>query len=327
MPWTLTQVRPTRRPRSAQAPRAVLAGNKATGNGLTISWLNANSQVGRQTVEILPLPGVSVPTTIKDSELIESLHQFVTTWKLLGKGFPQVDHTDGPGLAIRWAGTSFPFYNLIFLNERISDHRVLRARTQEASDYLRHSSQGGLFVVFPDCLSGSAKGNLTEILAEAKLVATIPATGMAGNIFPLKAPGHARLRFVRIKDDATIRTFAELNCAAYNLPMETAVSVSKEHSLWKDHSHGYLAYEGDKAVATATAIVNEDCLFLFLVATLPEAQRKGYGEAVVRYALQKAHEITGLQRTVLHATETGYPIYSRLGYHPTAKVLLCTLQP
>ncbi|MCU1248212.1 MAG: GCN5-related N-acetyltransferase [Edaphobacter sp.] len=268
-----------------------------------------------------------MPLPSNDAELSESLHQFVTTWKLLGKEFPHADQTDRPGLAISWADTSFPFYNILFLNEPVSDAQVLKSKAQEASDYLQVKSHGGLFVVFPDYLSGSAKENFTEILAEAKLVAAIPATGMAGNIFPLEAKGHPKLRFVRIEDDATIQTFAELNCAAYNLPMETAVSVVKDHSLWKDHAYGYLAYEGDKAVATATAIINEGCLFLFLVATLPEAQRKGYGEAVVRYALQTAHEATGLQRTVLHATEAGYPIYARLGYHPTTKLFLCMLQP
>ena len=40
--------------------------------------------------------------------------------------------------------------------------------------------------------------------------------------------------------------------------------------------------EGDKPVSTATVTINEGRLFLFLVATMPEARRKGYGEAVVR---------------------------------------------
>ena len=97
----------------------------------------------------------------------------------------------------------------------------------------------------------------------------------------------------------------------------------KEHTLWHEHAYGFVAYEGDKPVSTATAIINEGCLFLFLVATMPEARRKGYGEAVVRHALQTAHEATGISRTVLHATEAGYPLYFRLGYHPTAKFMGC----
>jgi GNAT superfamily N-acetyltransferase len=79
-------------------------------------------------------------------------------------------------------------------------------------------------------------------------------------------------------------------------------------------------------VSTATAIINEDCLFLFLVATSPDVRRKGYGEAVVRHALQTAYEETGIRRTVLHATEDGYPLYLRLGYRPTGKFMGCMLE-
>jgi hypothetical protein len=38
-------------------------------------------------------------------ELDESLHQFVTIWKLIGRRFPQVDQTDRLGLAITWPDT------------------------------------------------------------------------------------------------------------------------------------------------------------------------------------------------------------------------------
>jgi ribosomal protein S18 acetylase RimI-like enzyme len=65
---------------------------------------------------------------------------------------------------------------------------------------------------------------------------------------------------------------------------------------------------------------------LFLVATAPEARRKGYGEAVVRLALQTAYEATGISRTVLHVTEAGYPLYLRLGYYPTVKFMGCMLE-
>jgi hypothetical protein len=59
-----------------------------------------------------------------------------------------------------------------------------------------------------------------------------------------------------------------------------------------------------------------------LVFTIPghrrknaDTQRKGYGEATVRCALHAAYEATGLKRTSLHATDAGFPIYQRVGYH------------
>jgi hypothetical protein len=66
-------------------------------------------------------------------ELVESLHQFRTAWRLIGKPFPKVDSTDRPGLAISWPNTSFRFYNSIFLTERLTDDHVLQDRVQEAA--------------------------------------------------------------------------------------------------------------------------------------------------------------------------------------------------
>jgi predicted GNAT family acetyltransferase len=55
-----------------------------------------------------------------------------------------------------------------------------------------------------------------------------------------------------------------------------------------------------------------------LVATAPEAQLKGYGEATTRKALFEGAKATGLTRTALHATMAGAPVYQRIGYRKVA---------
>jgi GNAT superfamily N-acetyltransferase len=206
------------------------------------------------------------------------------------------------------------------------DVQVLQDRVRQAATYLRARRNRGLFVVCLDNVSGPAKKSLSTVLAEAKFVQAIPMTGMAGDILPMEAPGHPELRFERILDGGMIEEFARLNCIAYGVPVEASHSLVKEHTLWHAHAYGFVAYEGHKPVSTATAIINEGCVFLFLVATMPEARRKGYGEAVVRHALQAAYAATGIRRTVLHATEAGYPLYLRLGYDPTVKFMGCMLE-
>jgi len=260
-----------------------------------------------------------------NAELDESLSQFISIWKLIGRPFPQVDQIDQPGLAISWPATRFPFYNAVFLSEHLADAKVLRNRVQKAAAYMRARPSRGLFIVCLDNVSGDAKDSLASILAQSEFVQAIPMTGMAGDILPMEAPGHPALRFERILNDVTIGDFAELNCVSYDVPVETSRSLVKEHTLWRDHAYGFVAYEAGKPVSTATAIINEGSIFLFLVATAPDARRKGYGEAVCRHALQTAHQATGIRRSVLHATEAGYPVYLRLGYQPTVKFMGCML--
>jgi hypothetical protein len=80
---------------------------------------------------------------VANMELVESLHQFITIWRLIGKPFPQVDSTDRLGLAISWPNTSFPFDNSLFLTEQLTDARVLQDRVQEAAAYMRARPYGG----------------------------------------------------------------------------------------------------------------------------------------------------------------------------------------
>jgi GNAT superfamily N-acetyltransferase len=272
------------------------------------------------------------PTTAEQettTEIAESLHQFISIWKLIAKPFPQADQRDRPGLAISWADISFPFYNSLFLTEEISDAKLLERRIGEAAAYMRAHSHRGWFVFCMDSLRGRAKEDVWEILAKEGLTPSIPITGMAGDLLPLDSPDPLipqTLRFVRVTDDKTIKDVIDLNCVAYHLPIESGHSLLGEDTLWKEHAYGFVAYERDIPLSTATVIVNEGCLFVFLVATAPEARRKGYADAVVRHALQTAYAATGIKRTVLHASEAGYSVYKRIGYHPTAKFMGCLLE-
>src|SRR5258708_8346078 len=119
--------------------------------------------------------------------------------------------------------------------------------------------------------------SLPRILAKAKFVQAIPMTGMAGDILPMEALGHPALRFQRILDDSTIQDLAKLNCVSYDVPVETSLSLVKEHTLWHEHAYGFVAYQGNKPVSTATAIVNKHCLFLFLSPPIPQSSPKRYG--------------------------------------------------
>ena len=56
-----------------------------------------------------------------------------------------------------------------------------------------------------------------------------------------------------------------------------------------------------------------------LTCLYPDARGKGYAQTIVRHSLQRAHEATGFTRTLLHATNAGYPVYGRLGYRAAAQ--------
>jgi len=55
---------------------------------------------------------------------------------------------------------------------------------------------------------------------------------------------------------------------------------------------------------------------VYSVGTLPGKRRRGYAEALMREVLDRVHAETGVERTILQSTRTGFSMYSRMGYRP-----------
>jgi hypothetical protein len=113
-------------------------------------------------------------------ELAESLQQFITVWKKIGRPFTLVDQTDRPGLAITWPDTPFPFYNALFLTESLTDAQILQARLQQAEAYMRARSNGGL----PLSLPGGDRPRRTEKRVWRSGSATCSADRLCSNWHP-----------------------------------------------------------------------------------------------------------------------------------------------
>lgn len=256
----------------------------------------------------------------KKTEARESMEQYLSVWKKLVGELPDPDLEDRPGLSISWADNAFPFWNAVFLNEQLADADVLASRLQDAASYMRQKRHSGLLYIFEDSLSASTKANLPQILKSTGLHPALPITGMAGDLFPLAAPSHPTLRIERVTDETGLLAYAQVNCAAYGFPLEAAQTALKGSELWKQ-SFTYMGYANGRPVTTASAIVNGGALYLALVATIPEARGNGYAETIVRHALHNAHQATGLTRSILHATDAGFPVYRRVGYQATARIM------
>ena len=128
---------------------------------------------------------------------------------------------------------------------------------------------------------------------------------MSGDFLPIPEPNHPRLRFVRVTTEDELMAYADLNSRAYGMPLEAGRDGLGGSALWKSGMYTFLGLEDGVPVSAAATVETNGCLFLALVATAPEAQRKGYGEATVRKALFEGAKATGLTRTVLHATMAG----------------------
>jgi GNAT superfamily N-acetyltransferase len=255
------------------------------------------------------------------SEIVEANVQYASMWKVLAGDRPRADLVDRPGMAVCWADSPFPFWNALFLTEQSISAETLRLRLNDAAVYMQKKRHDGLVYICEEYLTGAAKSTLPGILDDARLEFALPITGMVGDILPVEATALPLLRFERATNDRILQDYADMNSEGYGFPLEAGRAGLEGSQFWKEVAFAYVGYVKDLPVSAAAAIVNDGLLYLALVATRPQAQRQGFSEATVRYALSEAHKATGLRRTLLHATDAGAPVYRRVGYHRTMNML------
>ncbi|CAM5533416.1 MULTISPECIES: GNAT family N-acetyltransferase [Streptomyces] len=255
------------------------------------------------------------------AESIESVEQLATAWRtLVLDRDTDADVRDLPGIAVRWVDSRFSFWNCLALTDVGAGAELVRHRLNQAADIMRAKKHPGYLWLFEDLLDDEARSVFRTAAERAGLRYAFPGTGMAGDLLPVPDPVHPDLTFVRVSTDEQLQAYADLNSRAYGFPLEDGREGLVGSMLWKSEVYAYLALRGDTPVACAATLEADGRLFVAFVATDPQWQRRGYGEAVTRKALYEGHQATGLTRATLHATAAGAPVYPRIGFKPNSPI-------
>ncbi|MEU1011794.1 GNAT family N-acetyltransferase [Streptomyces sp. NPDC005890] len=251
------------------------------------------------------------------TESIESMEQLAVVWRaMVLDRDPGADVRDLPGIAVRWADCRFSFWNCVTLTDVDADAALVEERLGQAADIMRSKKHPGFLWLFEGLLDEEARAGVRAAAGRAGLEYAFPGTGMAGDLLPVPQPSHPDLTFVRVTTDEQLQAYADLNSRAYGFPLEDGRDGLLGSALWKNQVHAYLGLRDDVPVTCAATVEADGRLFVVLVATAPEWQHRGYGEAVTRKALYEGARATGLTRATLHATAAGAPVYPRIGFKP-----------
>ena len=85
------------------------------------------------------------------------------------------------------------------------------------------------------------------------------------------------------------------------------------------HWRRFVGFVGGRPVSTATLFSAAGASGLYLVATVPEARRRGYAGALTRHALAAARSDGGTV-AVLQATREGHHLYRNLGFDECCEI-------
>ena len=243
-----------------------------------------------------------------------SLRQFSQAWRLMCTLAPAPQIVTGDGIEYIFSGCPVAFFNVALVTGRAVDDERLRTHAEAASAWAADKGVPWLLVVTHETLTPGV--DAAAVLDRAGFVALMPLTGMvATQVTPIAAP--SGLELMVPQDDAACAAAVDVNSAAYNMDLEAAKALVGRRAFWNGHFI-VLGQADGRPASTAAVMMVDGLRYVALVATDPGYQRRGFGDAAMRRALELSAAAHGEVPTVLHATEAGRPVYERMGYVPIA---------
>lgn len=219
-----------------------------------------------------------------------------------------------PGVAISCSGFEYSMFNAAVVTEAVENESTLDLRLKIAATYYSSRRLPWSLWICQDWLAKPVRRRLEDVCYRNFLhcVTEMPAMEaerLAPPIRPLPA-----LCIRSVNDSRTRTDFSQIMMTAFAIPSRTCRGIYEAEETWGGSFAGYVGYLDGEPVASTAIVAEAGVAGLYAVATLPGYRRKGYGEAIIRHALEQCRRETGIETTVLQSSESGYALYERMGY-------------
>jgi ribosomal protein S18 acetylase RimI-like enzyme len=241
------------------------------------------------------------------------------SFRILAAGRPGGEIRETPGVFIAHAGVTFQMFNAAFLSAPVSSELELARRIADAAVFFQARGAPWAFWLCRGWLSKGLERRARLIFQKHGLRHVSEMPGMIAEEIGPPARRLPELDVRRVECEHSRRVFCEVGSACFHVPLAWFQEVFDTECIWTDFE-GYVGLLRGEAVSTAAVVVTGNVLGVYNVATLPEHRRRGYGEAVMRFALDRARERSGSSRTILQSTQQGLRLYERIGYRTVTAV-------
>ena len=247
----------------------------------------------------------------------DTVRLFADAWKVMVGRLPSPRIEEADGVVSCFGNVPLMFLNISIVDRPAATPQELRRLLDTAAAHRATCAHPAGVLVREDWLPAGWE----DVVKGAGLAVALPMTGMEADelLPPRRSPPALEIR--RVVDDATARDLAHVNAHAYHMPPDLFDCISNMR-LWHPDSCGYVGYIDGTAVSAAAAFPVNGTVYVALVATLPDAQGKGYAESVMRRAVTHGQQAMGTTRTTLHASDMGMPVYRAMGYRPGPRLIL-----
>jgi ribosomal protein S18 acetylase RimI-like enzyme len=241
------------------------------------------------------------------------------SFRVVAAGRVQGEVRELPGVSIAAAGVTFQMFNSAFFSAPITSEAELRQRIYLAMSHFNVRGLEWACWVCEDWMDPRTRRRSRQIFERQGLRHSVDLPGMvAERILPPSKP-LPTLEVRRVGDIATREAFCAIGSVCFHVPLVWFREVFDNRQVWSRFA-AYVGYHNEDPVSTAAIVLGGDAMGVYNVATIPGQQRRGYGEAVMRYALAETRREHGLERSILQSTPAGYRLYERMGYRQITRV-------
>ncbi len=224
-----------------------------------------------------------------------------------------------PGVSVASSGVTFQMFNAAFLSAPVNGDGELAQRILVPAMHFNSRRLDWAYWVCEDWMNPRARRSARRVFERYGLRHSVDLPGMVAEEIRPPAKPLPSLRVRRVSDGPTRDAFCAIGSVCFHVPLPWFQEVFESPAVWENFA-AYVGYADEEPVTTAAIVVGGGALGVYNVATLPGRQRQGFGEAVMRYALDDARARLGIRPSILQSTPAGLRLYERMGYRKLTTV-------
>jgi ribosomal protein S18 acetylase RimI-like enzyme len=252
---------------------------------------------------------------VPDDEAHLVARNLLEALRFFGQARADAEIRDLPGVSLIFCGLNYAAFNAALQAQPIEgDARELSRLIDLSAEHFDARSLRWTYWLCDDFLKKALRHEAPRVFRRHGLRHLTEAPGMyAARLAPAMRTLPA-LDVRPVGDEPTRAAFAEVMSTAFEIPHSVSLSVYGAERAWRGTFQGYVGYSKGRAVTTAAAVITDDVIGLYSVATLPQHRRLGFAESIMRQVVHDAQRTHGVSRTVLQATSSGFSLYEAMGY-------------
>ena len=223
------------------------------------------------------------------------------------------DTADLSGVTANSCGVDLAVFNAALLTAPATYAQLEKAVTACASHY-RGRRLGWSFWLCDDLLDPQSRAASRNVFSDRGLTLVARPPGMYMEKINPATRHRTGIDCRPISDERTRLDFSHISSVVFALPFVSAQRIYGGSAVWQPPMKGWVGYVNNKPVSVVTTVIAADAVGVYSLGTLPQHQGCGYGEALLRQALEEARKETGITRSILQTTDDGFNLYLRLGY-------------